>query len=455
MFFAERRGSAYMSAQLIVCIVIFLLTCVLYMSGAWSLATVAMASVAALTFFGCLTAGDALSYFSNNTVIMVGAMSVVAAGFSRTRFCSELAGAISRLARGKISTVFLLYCIVAMLLGQMVQSPVIVFEIVAPFCFSFADSTGISRSKIALPLGVVAIATCCTLPIGNGATQAAEFNSYISAFYDHLDGYSKAAPVMGFFDPMKGRLPMLVFTVLYCAFVMPHFCNDRQIVETDDFKRNAAGNHGSKQSLSVLSEIAGIAVFFATALGLMLQAYVLSFLAVWQICLTGAVCMVIFRVLTPSEAVLSVPLSMLLLIVGTLAMAGALSATGAGELIGDVIAGFNVISKNSYIIGLVFFLLTFVLAQFMSNRGTMLILYPIAIATCNKINADPRGLLILIEAGALTAFMTPMPTAAVPAMMEGGGYSQKDIVRGGWLFAVLSCAICVGWIMTIFPIVII
>ena len=173
IFFTERRESVYMSAQLIVCIAIFLLTCVLYMSGAWSLATVAMASVAALTFFGCLPAEDALSYFSNNTVIMVGAMSVVAAGFSRTWFCSQLAGAISRLARGKLSTVFLLYCIVAILLGQMVQSPVIVFEIVAPFCFSFADSMGISRSKIALPLGVVAIATCCTLPIGNGATQAA------------------------------------------------------------------------------------------------------------------------------------------------------------------------------------------------------------------------------------------------------------------------------------------
>ncbi len=451
MSFTERRGNAYMSAQLIICMVVFLLTCIFYMSGAWSLATVAMASVAALTFSGCLTAEDALSYFSNNTVIMVGAMSVVAAGFSRTRFCSELAGAISRLAKGKLSTVFLLYCLVAMLLGQMVQSPVIVFEIVAPFCFSFADSMGISRSKIAMPLGVVAISTCCTLPIGNGATQAAEFNSYISAFYDHLDGYSKAVPVMGFFDPVKGRFPMLVFAVLYCAFVMPHFCNDRQIRDADE-KRRIEGNDDRKQSLPTLSEIAGIAVFFTTAFGLMLQAYVLPFLAVWQICLTGAVCMVIFKVLTPTEAVGSVPLSMLLLIVGTLAMAGALSATGAGELIGEVIAGFNMISKNSYVIGLVFFLFTFVLAQFMSNRGTMLIFYPIAIATCNKINADPRGLLILIEAGALTAFMTPMPTAAVPAMMEGGGYSQRDLVRGGWLFAVLSCAICVGWIMTIFPI---
>ena len=137
MFFAERRGSAYMSAQLIVCIVIFLLTCVLYMSGAWSLATVAMASVAALTFFGCLTAGDALSYFSNNTVIMVGAMSVVAAGFSRTRFCSELAGAISRLARGKTSTVFLLTNNLAIT----VIATIIAMEISGNRQFSIANTT--------------------------------------------------------------------------------------------------------------------------------------------------------------------------------------------------------------------------------------------------------------------------------------------------------------------------
>jgi di/tricarboxylate transporter len=145
---------------------------------------------------------------------------------------------------------------------------------------------------------------------------------------------------------------------------------------------------------------------------------------------------------------------MLLLIVGTLAMAGALSATGAGDLIGGFITDFTTAVKinNKYIIGLIFFLLSFLLAQFMSNRGAMLIFYPIAIAACHKISGDPRGLLILIEAGALTAFMTPMPTAAVPDMMNAGGYRQKDLVKGGWLFSVLSCAVCVLWIMSVFPV---
>ena len=204
-----------MSAQLIICLIIFLLTCICYITRVRSLATISMASVAALTFSGCLTAEEALGFFSNSTVIMVGAMSVVAAGFGRTRFCTKLAASISRLAKGNLSKVLLLYCIVTMLLGQMIQSPVVVFEIVAPLCFAFADSEGISRSKIAMALGVVAISTCCTLPIGNGATQAAEFNSFIAAFYDRIEGFSGTMPVMGFFDPMKGRLPMLIFSVFY------------------------------------------------------------------------------------------------------------------------------------------------------------------------------------------------------------------------------------------------
>ena len=77
---------------------------------------------------------------------------------------------------------------------------------------------------------------------------------------------------------------------------------------------------------------------------------------------------------------------------------------------------------------------------------------PMAIAACHQVGGDPRGLLILIEAGALTAFMTPMPTAAVPYMMAYGGYRQQDLVKGGWLYAVISCILSVGWVMTVMPV---
>jgi di/tricarboxylate transporter len=439
-----------MSTQLIICLVIFVLTCAGYMTGVWSLATVAMTSISALALTGCLTAKDALAYFSNNNVIMIGAMSVVAAGFNKTQFCTNLANAISKLAKGSLAKVLLMYCILAMLLSQMVQSPVVVFGIVAPLCMASADSMGISKSKIALPLCVVAIATCCTLPIGTGATQAAELNGYITSYYDKLENFTGTMPVVNFFDPMKARLPMLIFTVAYCAFVMPRFTPDQPVVQTAESAGKKEGP--AKAALPAFAEIAGIVIFFGTAVALMLQANVLKSLQIWQICLIGAVLMIICGVLTPKEAGKSIPMSMLLLIVGALAMAGALSATGAGDLIGGGIAKLVSAVNNNYVVGFIFFLIPFVLTQFMSNRGAMLIFIPIAIATCYKIGGDPRGLIILIQAGSLTAFMTPMATAAVPYMMEYGGYGQKELLKGGWLFAILGCVISVGWIMTIMPV---
>ena len=417
-----------MSTQLIICLVIFVLTCAGYMTGVWSLATVAMTSISALALTGCLTAKDALAYFSNNNVIMIGAMSVVAAGFNKTQFCTNLANGISKIAKGSLSKVLLMYCILAMLLSQMVQSPVVVFGIVAPLCMASADSMGISKSKIALALGITSIATCCTMPIGTGATQAAELNGYITAYYDKLENFTGTMPVVGFFDPLKARLPMLIFTVIYCAFIMPRFSPDQPSVKTAESEVHKTAE---KKALPAFSEIAGIVIFFGTAVALMLQANVLKSLAIWQICLIGAVLMVIC---------------------GALAMAGALSGTGAGDWIGGGIAKVVEKVNNNYVVGLIFFVIPFVLTQFMSNRGAMLIFIPIAIATCHKVGGDPRGLIILIQAAALTAFMTPMATAAVPYMMEYGGYDQKDMFKGGWLFAIIGCVISVGWIMTVLPV---
>lgn len=438
-----------MSTQLIICLVIFVLTCVGYMAGVWSLGTVAMTSLAALSLTGCLSASEAVSYFANGNVIMIGAMSVVAAGFNKTRFCTNLANAISRTAKGSLAKVLFAYCLLAMLLSQMVQSPVVVFGIVAPLCMASADSMGISKSKIALPLGIVSIATCCTLPIGTGATQAAELNGYIASYYANLEGFQEVIPEVAFFDPMIARLPLLIITVVYCAFICPKFTPDSPVVATSE---SSSGKKTERKDLPALAEFAGIVIFFGTAICLMLQASILKSLQVWQICLVGAVLMVIFGTLKPQEAVRAVPLSMLFLVVGALAMSGALSATGAGDLIGGYISRIATALNNNYLVGFIFFLVPFILTQFMSNRGTMLIFIPIAIATCHNVGGNPVGLIILIQAACLTAFMTPMATGAVPYMMDYGGYDQASLVKGGWLYAIISCIVSVGWMMTVYPV---
>lgn len=87
----------------------------------------------------------------------------------------------------------------------------------------------------------------------------------------------------------------------------------------------------------------------------------------------------------------------------------------------------------------------------MQNRTVMMIFIPIAILACKSMNANPVGVIILVQAACLTAFMTPMATPAVPQFMAAGGYDLKSVLKQSVLPSVLFCLISVFWTMTVIP----
>ena len=428
-------------SQLTICLIIFAIMVIGFCSGKYSLATVSLVSMMALVVTGCLDAKEGLAYFSNNNVVMIGGMCVVAAGFNRTQFCTNVANQISKVAKGNLNKLMFGYVLIGMLLSQFIQSPIVAMGIVAPMLLASAESMGIKSSKVMFPLGVATVVTCCTFPVGAGATVAAELNGYLES-YGYLDF------TVGILDPMLGRLPLLIICVIYCAFFATKLAPDEPILPPSA----TAVKTSAKEPLKPFQEYAGIIIFFADALALMFAQQI--GLQNWEITVLGALAMVLFGVLKPREATSSIPFSMLFLIVGALAMSGALSKTGAGELIGGHIAGMvTAVGGNSYIVGFIFFIIPFALTQVMQNRGTMLIFHPIAIATCAAIGANPVGLMILIPAACLSAFMTPMATAAIQYMMECGGYDQRSMFKQSWILSIICCIVSVGWIMTVFPLV--
>ncbi|MGL5436889.1 MAG: SLC13 family permease [Lachnospiraceae bacterium] len=426
-------------SQLTICLIIFAITIFGYCSGKYSLATIAVTSMVLLSLTGCVTPAEAIANFANSTVIMIAGMCIVAAGFNKTKFCMSLANDISNVAKGSLSKMLLGYVVIGMLLSQFIQSPVVVFGIVAPLLAASAESIGIKPSKVMFPLGAVIIVTCSTLPLGAGATVAAELNGYLGTY-----GYTDFA--VGLMDPMKGRLLMLIICVIYCAFFAAKFAPDEPVVAAVE----ATSRASNKEPLKPYQEYAGMIIFFASAVALMFASNL--GLQTWQITVIGALLMIFFGVLKPREASGSLPLSMLILIAGALTISGALSSTGAGELIGSYIAVVvTAVGGNSYIVGFIFFIVPFLLTQVMSNRGTMMIFTPIAIATCEAIGSNPVGLMIVIQQACLAAFMTPMATAAVPYIMSYGGYNQTSMLKQSWLLSIICCIVTVGWTMTIFP----
>lgn len=434
-----------MSSTLVICLIISLITVISYILGKIPMALTAVISLAAFVLFGCLKPEEALSYFGNANGIMIMSMFVVAAGLQRTKFVKTVANSVNRFAKGSIIKVMAGYVLVSVILSQFIQSPMIVFGIMAPMMIETCKSMEISPSKVMFPLGISAIATCSAFPLGSGATVAAELNGYLTA--SEYTDY-----VVQLTDPMKARLPLVIVCIIWCIFFAIKFAPNHEVEHSGEALEKGRKPE-ERPALAPFQEAAGYVIFFAVTIALLFQKQINAVLIAptWLICFIGAVLMVVCGVLNGREALKTLNLSMYLLFVGAMAMSGALANSGAGQLIGDAIAAVAQSVGNPYIIGLVFFLVPFLLTQVMQNRGVMMIFIPIAIQACKSMGANPVGIIIMVQAACLTAFMTPMATPAVPMIMAEGGYSFGDMVRQSVIPAILFCVVSVLSIMTVFP----
>lgn len=427
-------------SPLYISLIIFALTVISFMAGYFSMATTALISMILLVFTGCIDAKTALSGFSNSNTIIMASMFVISAGFSRTQMVSKLSSMVAKISKGSFVKVLAGYVLITALLTQFVQSAMAVFSIVFPLACAMCDDMKISRSKMMFSIGITSIATVSILPIGGNAVAYITNNGYLEAFKYTTFKFQML-------DPMIARLPSLIFIVLYAIFIAPKFAPEQMIVDAKEVEAKFSTGDGK---LGSAREIIGYVVFFGVILALITQQF--HKIENWQITFLGALIMVASGILKPKDAYNAISLGgMVMLYVGVLALGNALTATGAGTLVGNAITTMIGGTTNGYVIGFVFFVVPFLLTQVMMNVAVMNIFTPIAILTCKTLGCNPIGPMMLVTIGSLTAFMTPLATPSVPMIMGLGGYDQKTMLKMSWLPALIMCALNVIWVMTVFP----
>ncbi len=428
--------------QMTLCLIITALTVASFVWGKFTLGTTAMISLMLFFFTGILDANAVLSCFSNATGIMMVSMFIVAAGFNKTQFVKNVAGWVGKAAKGSLTKVMIGYMLIAALLCQFIASNLIPFCIIAPLLVATAESMGYKSSKVIYSLGIVCIVNCVVLPLGGGATTAPELNGYLAA--------NGAVQQMSIWDPMIARLPLFVVMLVYAIFIAPKIAPDAPVVAVKEMNVDeVAGRQLNQKALSPFQEKCGYIIFLLVTLGLLFSAQLKQ--PAWAICTVGALAMVVTGVLKPKEAVQAMPMWVYLLFVGSIGMANALTSTGAGAAIGNLLAGLAGNTRSSLLLYSLFFLVPFIATQFMFNRTTMMILYPIVIQVCLSLGANPIGPVIVVQAASLSAFMTPMATGTVPYYMGLGGYDQKTIVKLGIVPTILCFVITVVWCSIAFP----
>lgn len=422
--------------SMVICLIIFAVMIILFFNRKIPMAFTSMGVIVALYVAGCVDKATVFAGFGNNNVLTMAGMFIVAAGLSRTQMVNNITKLLYRVNNGSFTRVLASYILVIFLLGQFVPSLPAMFAMVYPLVISMCKQLKCSPSKMMYPIAVTVVSTSFVIePIGPYAAWFVTQNGY-------LESYGWTGSPLSMWSETMVFLPTALFTLLLTIFVLPKLMPDQPETETAAITGPDITNN---EALSPVREFLGYGIFIATVIGLMLG------LPSWAVTMAGATAVVLSGVLDEQTALIRMNMSMVLLYAGVTVMGEALGNTGAAQLLGDLAAGALSGVRNGYIIGAVFYLVSFLMTSFLYNRATTTVLIPILIISCSSIGCDPRGPVILCSLASMSSLITPMPNPVVPMAMQAGGYTQKTILRVGIIPAIVRGIVGVAIAMTIFP----
>lgn len=165
----------------------------------------------------------------------------------------------------------------------------------------------------------------------------------------------------------------------------------------------------------------------------------------------GALLLILTGVISEKDALKSIDLKTIFLFGGTLSLAATLEKTGAGEMIAEKVIGALGSDPSPYILTLVVFLLCCVMTNFMSNTATTALLVPICLSIAQRIEADPRAVLMACVIGGSCAYATPIGMPVNTMVVGVGGYRFMDFVKAGFPLIIIATVVSMIILPIAFP----
>ncbi|NPA42176.1 MAG: SLC13 family permease [Aquificae bacterium] len=155
--------------------------------------------------------------------------------------------------------------------------------------------------------------------------------------------------------------------------------------------------------------------------------------------LTGALGMILSRVLSIDEAYQSVDWMTVFLLAGLLPLGIAFQESGTAKFIAESIVS-GVGELTPFTLYLLIALLTSFFTLVVSNVGATVLLVPLSVDMAMEVGADPRLAALVVGVSASNTFI--IPTHQVNALiMRPGGYRTVDYLRAGGGMTVLFIAV--------------
>ncbi|MDD3743224.1 MAG: SLC13 family permease [Lentimicrobiaceae bacterium] len=157
--------------------------------------------------------------------------------------------------------------------------------------------------------------------------------------------------------------------------------------------------------------------------------------------LTGALGIVLTRVLNIGEAYEAIDWKVVFLLAGLIPLGVAMQKTGTASFLAESIMSV-VVDLHPVFFVLMVGVLSTVFSLFMSNVGAIVVLAPLVMGLAGIAGIDPRPLVLMAAVCAANSFI--LPTHQVNAfLMSSGGYRNADYIKAGSGMTILFLTITV------------
>jgi di/tricarboxylate transporter len=328
------------------------------------------------------------------------------------------------------------------------NTPIVVLA--APVVRDVAKSMGLSPKRFLIPLSYVAIlGGACTL-IGTST------NLLVNDM-----ARSAGQPAMGLFEITPVALVVAVAGAVYLALFGTRLLSrridgevDEPVSAMDALKDAAPGSFSlvgdprvfaQRRPLEPRKAITALVVFVGVVI-----AAALGWAPIAASAFTGAVLLILLRVISPEDAYKGLKPEILSLIAGMVVVGLSLEVTGLAATVIDSLVtgmrGFEPLLALALLYGL-----TLLFTEILSNAAVAVLVTPLAVALAERLAVSPKPFLIAIMLAASAAFATPFGYQTNVIVFQMGRYSYMDFIRVGVPLNLLTWLVGVATIPFFFP----
>lgn len=404
--------------QLLIALAVLVFMIISFLLHKISYGLTAMTCVIALALTGVIDTKTAFSGFSHNTTILVATMMVVAGAIGKTSIAICIREKMA-IIQGKSGFLLLLLISLFTLVLTQLMGQTAVMSIMLLVIQTMDDDNDISQSRMILLVAALNCAWFGRFPVGMGAALPLSTNAYYEGLVNGNSDY-----LLGMFDILKvGLIPSIALTV-YCLFAWRLI--PKQKIDVSAVDTGISGGRKAVQA-SKRDELIIIGVFLAV-----MAAFVFSKKLgnlIYLIPAVGVLVLIYTKIITTQEAISTLTSDMIWMVAGVLVISSALSSSGAGEFVGNMVLKILGNNPSSILVISVFCVTSVIMTTFLSNNGTTAIMVPIAASTALAGGMNPKAVVLVVFCSTCLAIGFPTGCAAATMGFAIGNHNPVKTLK--------------------------